>query len=409
MGGTTGRGCVWPESRGHDAIRLNASAPSRPRPPVTPPRTPRTAMLLAASAGQSSVTISPLLLGAIGRGFESETFGAVAVALEIGGMAVAAASLVVANRLGRLRTVFLGGALLVLMGNLGSIFATDPTLFLLARVATGLGEGALMAALGSAATRAQGSTALFALFFVTGAGTGVVLTQLLPVFELRWGVAGLFVAQTGLAALALALLLPGGSLPTFSRNERGHRTLFPPGAKRVLLGVGLLYVGNVALWTFLERIAVEQGLSVTAGARVIGLAAVCGIVSGGSASALLDRLPLHRVFGVGFIAMAVLSWSATHAPASSVFVASVLGHNAILLWLAPAHLTLLAHVDPSGRMGALAIVPITLGSFTGAIAAAALAPSQGYGVIGIVGVASYLAALALAGSVALRRPSRVAA
>lgn len=362
-------------------------------------------MLLAASAGQSSVTISPLLLGAIGRGFDSERFGALCVAIEIGGMALAAAALVTTNRLGRLRAVFLLGAVLTLVGNALSIVARDPAVFMAARLLTGLGEGTLMAALGSAATRAEGSTALFAFFFVTGAGTGVVLTQLLPMLEASLGVAGLFVAQTALAAVALGLLLRPHSLPPFSavaRSDGGDR-LFPPLARGVLAGVSLLYVGNVALWTFLERIAVTQGLSVVWGARVIGLAAVCGIVSGGLASKLLDRMPLTRVFAVGFLVMSALSWIATHGAGAVGFSASVLGHNAALLWLAPAHLALLARIDPSGRMGALAIVPITLGSFTGALLAAALTPDLGYGVIGIVGVCSYLAALSLTGSAAQRR------
>jgi predicted MFS family arabinose efflux permease len=362
-------------------------------------------MLLAASAGQSSVTISPMLLGAIGRGFESERFGALCVAIEIGGMALAAAALVTTNRLGRLRAVFLLGAVLTLVGNALSIVARDPAVFMVARLLTGIGEGTLMAALGSAATRAEGSTALFAFFFVTGAGTGVVLTQLLPVLEASWGVAGLFVAQTALAAVALGLLVRPHSLPPFSsvsRPDGGYR-LFPPLARGVLAGVSLLYVGNVALWTFLERIAVTQGLSVVWGARVIGLAAVCGIVSGGTASKLLDRMPLTRVFAIGFLLMSALSWIATHGAGGLGFSLSVLGHNAALLWLAPAHLALLARIDPSGRMGALAIVPITLGSFAGAILAATLTPDFGYGVIGIVGVGSYLVALSLTGTAAHRR------
>ena len=363
------------------------------------------AMLLAASAGQSSVTISPMLLGAIGRGFESERFGALCVAIEIGGMALAAAVLVTTNRLGRLRTVFLLGAVLTLIGNALSIVTRDPTVFILARLLTGLGEGTLMAALGSAATRAEGSTALFAFFFVTGAGTGVLLTQLLPVLEASWGIAGLFMAQTALAVVALGLLVRRHSLPPFAPVSRpdGPQRLFPPRARGVLAGVSLLYVGNVALWTFLERIAVTQGLSVVWGARVIGLAALCGIVSGGAASKLLDRTSLGRVFGVGFLLMSVLSWVATHGAGGLGFAASVLGHNAALLWLAPAHLALLARIDPSGRMGAFAIVPITLGSFTGALLAATLAPDYGYGVIGVVGVSSYLVALLLTGSAARRR------
>lgn len=378
---------------------------------MTAARTTPVAMLLAASAGQSSVTISPLLLGAIGRGFDSEGFGALAVALEIGGMAVAAALLVVADRLGRLRTVFLAGAVLTLVGNGLSIALSNPTLFILARVVTGLGEGALMAALGSAATRARGSTALFAMFFVTGAGTGVVLTQLLPPLEASWGVPGLFAAQTTLAALALLLLAPRHSLPAFAPVDRLREAgrLFPGGAPRVLAGVSLLYVGNVGLWTFLERIAVSEGMTVAGGARVIGLAALCGIVSGATASTLLDRLPLHRVFAVGFLLMAALSWLATHAPGLPAFIGAVLAHNATLLWLAPAHLALLARVDPSGRMGALAIVPITIGSFAGAVLAATLTPTQGYAVIGLVGATAYVAALVLTGGVALRWPRRVAA
>lgn len=260
-----------------------------------------------------------------------------------------------------------------------------------------------MAALGSAATRTPGSAALFAMFFVSGAATGAVLTQVLPPLSEGLGVPGLFIAQAVLAAVALAVLLPARSMPDFrpaSQNEKAEPET-GSGAVRVLLGVGALYAGNVALWTFLERIAVSHDWSMEAGGRLIGMAAVVGIVSGGLASKGLDRIPLLRVLMLALPTMAILSLTATNAGTDVAFASAVLGHNALLLWVAPAHLALLAIIDPSGRAGALAIVPITIGSFIGVASSMALTPTWGYGVIGVVGAVFFVVAVGLSVPVAM--------
>lgn len=322
----------------------------------------------------------PAVVGQVAQhwAFGDATLG-VAVFVEVLGMSCG--SLLVAFGLGRqpVRLVLLAAAALVAGANLATLGVHGFVAFALLRWLAGIGAGALngiaMRYLSYTGTpeRHLGMLVMGQVFWGMA-----LLAVVIPWLSAAWGAPGVF---TFVAALSLPFACVAWqfgrdeTLATPQQAVKGH--VDKGGALLSLVALFALYGGVGVVWTFLERIGADAGLS---GGYISGVLAVANLVSI-AACALMPRLGvgggLRRwtLFNLAGCVLAAASLALPPSPLSFAIGAVVF----IVCWTGGALLIFatIPQYDFVGRFAALSPGFLALGFGVGSVMGGELLEASG--------------------------------
>jgi len=198
-------------------------------------------------------------------------------------------------------------------------------------------------------------------------------------------------ATTGLFAGLVLLANPLPASANGSAAVAPKRGLPTPLVLIGLLAIGLAFIGQGAIWAFLQLLGTSHGYSIGAVADAMSAFAIAGIVGSFSAAIAPHRWPRWPAMSAALL----LLWCglyAMYAPSSFNWyvVGSAIGGyywNFVL----PLMLGLLARVDLSGQGAVLGGAMSSLGSALGPLLAAQLIRNDNYRPVGWMGGAVCLA------------------
>ena len=342
----------------------------------------------------------PLWVGAIidSYGFSAETAGTIA-AVEF--TTVALASYAVAPRIHQLSVRMLctiGLGLLIAANGCATLLdSVGP--FVVCRAIAGVGKGLVISAAFGLAGRTAAPARSFALLNGGYALLSALTYLVVPFAITSHGAAGAF-ASLCVATVLGACLLPW--IPTARSDGRqvaqptidGHTS--NTGGLLALVALVLLVAGSSIIWTFIERLGIRTGLSITEIGMILSGAAFITLI-GPALAHVLDtragyRLPVLLGVGVKTALAAVLGT----VNSAVVFIIAVPLFNLSMLFAVPYLQALMSVADPKGRYAAAAGATMTLGAALGAYLGGVTVTYLGLGNVGTVAVAVLLVVIVLA-------------
>jgi len=238
--------------------------------------------------------------------------------------------------------------------------------------------------------------------FAVYAGAQVALaaaaTALMPQLVSHFGPRSPFlvISAVSLAGLALCSALPKGSMAPRAATNQGS-ALVPKPAVIAIAGLFLYFLGQGALWTYLEPIGRHQAIPATDISHALALLNIAGLVGALGVGALAHRLS-PRVALVILLATGMLSIVGVfHASSAGLFIASSAGFY--FSWCAsfPFQFALISNTDSTGRASAMVPAVDGLGLASGAAVAGVVFPVFGlaasgwiYTVASVCGVTCYV-------------------
>ena len=313
----------------------------------------------------------------------------------------AAAALVMALRMHRLdlRRVAILGFALAAVGDLVSAFSGNhATLFLLIRLAAGVGAGAAYTVVIAAFARLPDVERGYGLFvtlqfIVSGLGL-----YILPVYSAVLGVEGMFlsIAALDVAGLALTRYLPGraSDSPDFSGLKTELQVLLAWATLLGALGFAIYEAANTAQFTYLERLGVSLALTDQQIGSALLIASLAGIPGAFAIVLLGSRFgriaPLSVGIGLSICGLLALIGGVTFG--SYLLGASLLGFA--WAFCLPYIQGLLAGLDPHGSAVAAGSASSTIGGSLGPGLAALFVGDSSYTRVLTLSICLLLVALA---------------
>jgi predicted MFS family arabinose efflux permease len=282
--------------------------------------------------------------------------------------AVALTSLGMATLLGRLpsrRTCILGTALL-LIGNLTCVFAPSIEVLTLARVICGVGKGLVVAVIFGLAGQTANPVRSFAVLNAAYAGFSAALFLIVPAVVKQQGVAGVFGTMVGLTLIGMLFLpwVPQSRRDAAEASWRQSLPLVPLGLL-MLLGLAIMWTAHGAIWVFIERIGVRNGLPLATIGAVLSVGAVLSILGPLSSQVLeIKRGATLPIIG-GIVSLAVTAGLLCFVSAPVAYYLATPLFSMSGLFLMPYIAGLLGYVDPSGKLAASSSAFMTLGGSLG--------------------------------------------
>jgi len=357
-------------------------------------------VLVACTAFTSQMAV-PLWVGAVidSYGFTAETAGAIA-AVEFVFVAIASYSVAFRIQKYSVRNLCAIGLGLLIAANAVSTTLEGSVALTACRAIAGIGKGLVISAAFGLAGRSMSPARSFALL-----NGGYTLFASLTFFVVPFaikaaGPAGAF-ASLCAATIFGACLIPW--IPSAKSDERKNAeseaaTTQTSGVSGLLalLALVILVGGSAALWTFIERIGLRTGLSLTDVGMILSVAALITVVGPVLAHFLDTRQGYLRpvLIGVTFkIAIAAILTTVTSA---LTFILVVPFFNAAMLLAAPYLQALMSLADPKGRFAAAAGASMTLGAGLGAYVGGVTVTQLGLSYVGGVSIAMLVIVIILA-------------
>ncbi|CAN5262842.1 hypothetical protein BH10PSE14_BH10PSE14_10970 [soil metagenome] len=353
------------------------------------------AVLFVGVIGVMIPGLQPQLLGALvaeGR-LSLGTLGIVAT-LELLVMGIAAGAAGAFLPVTRIHAVAGSALLLTAAADMLTPFL-DEGILIAARIAAGLGEGLLI---------------WIAIGFIVRTDrperwSGVYLAvQTLSQLAFASGI-GYFaaVSATGFFALGAVTLagllalpwLPSAYQPLVAGDDNSNALPSAPGLL-ALAGVAIYLAFIVAVWVYLEPLALELGIAATTIRFVAPLSLAMQVLGAGTAAILAGRMPARAAIAVvGLINLGLLAILAEPPSATAFLVASAL-FGFFWLFVLPFQIPVVIAADPSRRAALLIGSAQLIGSSLGPVLA-----GMSIGDKSVAHVLSFGAACAIVGIVAL--------
>jgi DHA1 family inner membrane transport protein len=237
--------------------------------------------------------------------------------------------------------------------NLLCVGAHDFTAIAVLRGLTGIAEGSVMAMCLAVVATSRQRERNFALWAMGQLALGAIALLVLPRVAPDYRSPVLFIALALLMAAALPTVQWLPRLPGASANALVGRPTVTAGAAAALAAVLTFYLAISGVWTYLERIGLQNAILPEAIARDLSIAGVFGIGGCWCAAWLGSRLGRGWPLGVGYgILLSAASMLATPVNAFG-FAASAFAFLYAWTFSLPFLLAVVAARDPSGRLSPL--------------------------------------------------------
>jgi len=237
--------------------------------------------------------------------------------------------------------------------NLLCVGAHDFTRIAVLRGLTGVAEGSIMAmclAVVGTSRQRERNFALWAIGqLVLGAIALLVLPRIVP--DYRSPVFFTALAMLMAAALPMVQWLP--RTPVATANALVGRRGVAAGAAAALAAVLTFYLAISGVWTYLERIGLQNAIPSEAIARDLSIASVCGIGGCWCAAWLGGRLGRGWPLGVGYGMLLSAAWMLSKPVTAFGFAACAFAFLYAWTFSLPFLLAVVATRDPTGRLSPL--------------------------------------------------------
>ena len=310
--------------------------------------------------------VMPMYVGALSDnyGFTNAQIGYL-ISIELGSAALASLTALFWLRQVNWRTVLLVflvvlAAMNFLSIRVGSAYET----LSLIRAVAGFSAGAMMAIALAALGDTQDQDRNFA-FGVTGQlGISGCLLLVLPYFIGRWGVASIFTVFLIACAIAapLARWLPSTGKAPVVRRITERRSLLPLWG---LTGSAAIFVGQAAVWAFIERMGSAAGLSPSTIGLALGSSVFAGIAGALAASWLADRKGRRIPMALAMIGEVVCLLFLFNGYTTAIYFAVVILYSVCWNFWLPYQMGVIAETDVSGRFVALITLSQAVGIAVG--------------------------------------------
>lgn len=287
--------------------------------------------------------------------------------------------------------------------NIGCIFVPSHELLVLLRGIVGLVEGALLAlGFGLLGTTARPNRN-FGMYFAISLSVGAINIRILPYFLESAGVTGLFVNLSLYGVIALL------GTSWVRRSSIGESKSVAPLNVKSTAGIGMAmvpllflmlanyvyFVGQGGVWSFFERLGVQQGIDLVGIANALALSLFAG-VAGGATAGWLD-LKLGRVtpllVAIGLAIASILLLFAE--PTIAIFTIAACLFNYGNNMGHPYVLGFAAKIDKSSRLTVLSGALHTAGQATGPIVAGLIVVSGDFTNVLWLGLSAFVATIVL--------------
>ena len=310
--------------------------------------------------------VLPMYVGALADdfGFTSAQIGYL-VSIELGGAALASLSALFWLRRTDWRKATLILLIVLAAANWMCIGAGgDYEALYRVRAIAGLAAGALMAIALAALGDTRDQDRNFAFGVAGQLGISGCLLLVLPYFVVRWGVDSVFAIflLACLIAIPLARWIPStGKAPvTVRMTER--KSLLPLWG---LAGSAAIFVGQAAVWAFIERMGSTAGLSPSTIGAALGSSVFAGLAGALTASWLSDRkgrrLPMALAMAGEIVCLLFLFDGFTTA----IYFAVVIVYSVCWNFWLPYQMAVIADTDISGKFVALITLSQAVGIAVG--------------------------------------------
>ena len=311
-------------------------------------------IVLAALAGNASIGIKPILVGSYVEFLDlSATQAGYVLTAEMTAASIATAiTALCANIWDRRKIVFVA-LVIILVGNMVSIVASDANILATARAITGIGHGAALAvtAAAIASTAQPDRLAGFNTIAVTIAATS--LAFITPQMQKIFGISPLFILM---AIFVLPSLLSLKAFPTYkplalksSQAIKSKPTLNNMTIIMSIIATAFYYLGVGGFWPFAEQIGKSIGMSYLQSTQIIGFATFASIFGAVTATIIGNRF--GRLYPVAFcITAQIIGLSVLYMyPNVTTFTLAAITYMFCWLMFFPYLLGFISQLDRSGR------------------------------------------------------------
>lgn len=346
----------------------------------------------------SSQMLTPLWVGAIidDYQFTEKTAGRVA---SIEFITVAIVSLLIAARIHRfnVRLLCIVGLVCLLIGNGGAVLVTDITSLTLCRTFAGIGKGMMAAGIFSLVARTANPTKSFAVLNGSYTAFSAGFYLIVPFFIERNGASGAFFIMFNITLLGclLAYWVPTGrTTRPVVKPPSGSGSVGLAGML-VLSALVIMWTGNSAIWTFIERIGVRAGLEITEIGAVLSFSALLTILGPVLAHILHTRYGFRKPLIIALCLKVIVAVILCNLVYTVAFVSAAPFLNLIALFIVPYLMGLLSMADPRGRLAAAAAAAMMAGGSLGSYIGGVTLTQAGYGVLSLVSISFFLVVMVL--------------
>jgi predicted MFS family arabinose efflux permease len=351
-------------------------------------------LIVGGALGWVDLILLPFMIGSVvdELGVSESTVGWLG-AIEIGALTLT--SFLIAARLHKVdfRGFAVLGIMLVILGNVLSIFISDFWQLCCSRILVGAGLGLIASIANALASLTAAPERTFALMQFGLASFASILIFLAPTMMSVYGLNGVFMLQIAVSVIvgALFFLLPARpyAIEAYSGNVEDSARM-PVLAIFSLLSLACLFVGHSALWAFSERVADSLSIDSYAIGKVLAISAFLGL--GGATFAYLLGMRVGYAWPVyaGFFLQLVLGFLMYSSRDISLYMTSVLFLNFGIVFVTPYMMSLLAEVDQSGRAPALGPAFVNVGSAIGPLYGSFAVATAGYAGVSIATALAFI-------------------
>lgn len=320
------------------------------------------ATIVIALAAATLPAVLPLMVGVLARQFAigTEQAGYV-IATNMGAILAGSLScILLVRRLGILTLIWSGLAVMV-TGNVLTMVTDSLHPMIATRLLSGWGEGIVGACCYALMGRAGLPGRSIAFYTGGQAIVGALGLALLPSLMNSYGW-HIFYVLVSLVAVPAALLAPlAVRRPDVSGPSRadaamrGRPSAYGLG---VLGGIFLFFAGLAMIWTFMERLGVDQRLSVIELSFALSASALAGLAGSFAAGAIADRVGRKPGLAIGMLVIGV-SLCCLLAPGFWPYATAICGLSFAWAYQFPFLFRCLAETDRDGEVALL--TPVATG------------------------------------------------
>jgi MFS family permease len=355
------------------------------------------AIFYSGIASSTLLTLKPLIVGALIDDYRFSAAQAGFVAgIEMAGIGLASLVVGAAATAWRRRRVIAWGAALAVTGSLVPWVPHAYGLVLCLRLVAGFGSGLIAASVFASLGAARDPDRIFGIYLVSAYAIAGSLFPLASTVIARHGASGAYLL---LAAIICAVIPISRGIPDAAVQRESAAGPAPALLKlkaACSLAVSLVFwLGNGAVWAFVERLGLNSRMTSLEVAGVLSASQIAFMGGAVLASMVHTRfgrtLPTFGAMAVTMAGTSLIGWGGS----ALAFCAGVLLFCfAWPLFLAYLNGTM-ATQDPAGRIVALSIASQTVGMAIGPAIAGVLAHRLGYSAVSGMALASYLLAILL--------------